>query len=203
MSGKKKTKWREYVETFIIALLIALFVRTFVIQAFKIPSGSMVPTLLVGDHLLVNKFIYGTRIPWVGKKLFVLRKPRRGDVIVFIYPRDRSKDFIKRVIGLEGEKVEIKGQKIYINDRLIDDPWGIYGEKVSFWGLSTKENFGPAIVPRGSLFVLGDNRDNSQDSRYWGFVPLNDVLGKAFIIYWSWDKEDFGVRWSRIGKLLK
>ena len=122
MSEKKKTKWREYVETFIIALLIALFVRTFVIQAFKIPSGSMVPTLLVGDHLLVNKFIYGTRIPLVGKKLFVLRKPRRGDVIVFIYPRDRSKDFIKRVIGLEGEKVEIKEQKIYINDRLIDDP---------------------------------------------------------------------------------
>ena len=205
--SKKKTKWREYVETFIIALLIALFVRTFVIQAFKIPSGSMVPTLLVGDHLLVNKFIYGTRIPLVGRKLFVLRKPRRGDVIVFIYPRDRSKDFIKRVIGLEGEKVEIKGQKIYINDRLIDDPWGIYGKKNAFWNVSARENFGPVIVPRGSLFVLGDNRDNSQDSRYWGFVPLNDVLGKAFIIYWSWDWRAPSllskVRWKRITHLIR
>ncbi len=204
---KKKSKVREYGETLVIALLIALFVRAFVVQAFKIPSGSMEPTLLVGDHILVNKFIYGIRIPLVGTKPFTLKKPRRGDVIVFIYPRDRKKDFIKRVIGVEGEKVEIKGQQIYINDRLIEDPWGVYRRTISFGGLSAKGNFGPVVVPPDSLFVLGDNRDNSQDSRYWGFVPLKDVLGKAFIIYWSWNWRApsllYKVRGKRIGHLLR
>jgi len=201
----KKSKAREYIETFVIALLVALFVRTFVVQAFKIPSGSMEPTLLVGDHILVNKFIYGIRIPIIGKRLFTLKKPHRGDVIVFLYPRDRSKDFIKRVIGLGGEKVEIRGHKIYINDRLLEDPWGVYSND-PFWSLPSKENFGPVIVPPESLFVLGDNRDNSQDSRYWGFVPLKDVLGKAFIIYWSWDWRApsllYKVRWKRIGHFI-
>ncbi|MBW2038270.1 MAG: signal peptidase I [Deltaproteobacteria bacterium] len=204
---KKKSKTREYVETLVIALLIALFVRAFVVQAFKIPSGSMEPTLLVGDHIMVNKFIYGIRMPLVGKRLFTIKKPRRGDVIVFIYPRDRSKDFIKRVIGLEGEKIEIKGQKIYVNDCLLEDPWGVYSRTNPFWGLSAKENFGPVTVPPGSLFVLGDNRDNSQDSRFWGFVPIKDVLGKAFIAYWSWDWQApsllYKVRWRRIGHLIR
>jgi len=206
MSKTKKGKGREYVETFVIALLIALFVRAFVVQAFKIPSGSMEPTLLVGDHILVNKFIYGIRMPLIGKKLFTLKKPRRGDVIVFIYPLDKSKDFIKRAIGLEGEKVEIKGQKIYINDRLLNDPWGVYRQAHSFSGLHAKDNFGPVIVPTGSLFVLGDNRDNSQDSRYWGFVSIDEVLGKAFIIYWSWDWRASSflnkVRWERISHII-
>jgi signal peptidase I len=206
MSKTKKGKGREYVETFVIALLIALFVRAFVVQAFKIPSGSMEPTLLVGDHILVNKFIYGIRIPLIGKKLFTLKKPRRGDVIVFIYPLDKSKDFIKRAIGLEGEKVEIKGQKIYINDRLIEDRWGVYRQANSFSGLPIKDNFGPVTVPTGCIFVLGDNRDNSQDSRFWGFVSIEEVLGKAFIIYWSWDWRASSllnkVRWERIGHLL-
>ncbi|UCC66045.1 MAG: signal peptidase I [Deltaproteobacteria bacterium] len=204
---KNKSKIREYGETFVIALLIALFVRAFVVQAFKIPSGSMEPTLLVGDHILVNKFIYGIRMPLVGKRLVTFTKPRRGDVIVFIYPRDRSKDFIKRVIGLEGEKVEIKGQKIYINDRPLEDAWGVYSHTSSLWGLPAKNNYGPHVVPSGCLFVLGGNRNNSQDSRSWGFVPINDVLGKAFISYWSWDWRApsliYKVRWRRIGHVIR
>jgi signal peptidase I len=203
MSEKKKSKVREYAETLIIALLIALFVRAFVVQAFKIPSSSMEPTLLVGDHILVNKFIYGIRIPLIGKKVFRFSKPTRGDVIVFIFPRDRSKDFIKRAIGLPGDTVEIRDRKIYINDRLIEDPWGIY----SSWGPTAPDTYGPKVVPPDSLFVLGDNRNNSQDSRYWGFVPLDDVLGKAFIMYWSWDWGGSSllskVRWKRIGRLIR
>jgi signal peptidase I len=200
---KQKSKVREYAETLIIALLIALFVRAFVIQAFKIPSSSMEPTLLVGDHILVNKFIYGIRIPLIGKKVFRFSKPQRGDVIVFIFPRDKSKDFIKRAIGLPGDTVEIRDRKIYINDRLIEDPWGAY----SSWGSTAPQTYGPKVVPPDSLFVMGDNRDNSQDSRYWGFVPLDDVLGKAFIMYWSWDWRSPSlvskVRWDRIGRLIR
>ncbi|MCJ7663099.1 MAG: signal peptidase I, partial [Desulfobacterales bacterium] len=157
---KKKSKVREYAETLVIALVIALFVRSFVVQAFKIPSSSMEPTLLVGDHILVNKFTYGIRIPVIGKKAFSFSKPRRGDIIVFIFPNDRSKDYIKRVIGLSGEKVEIRERKIYINDRLIEDPWGVF----SSWGPSARDTYGPKMVPPNSLFVMGDNRDNSEDS---------------------------------------
>ena len=136
-----------------------------------------------------------------------IRNPQRGDIIVFIYPKDRSKDFIKRVIGTEGEKVEIIHNNIYINDKLIDDPWGHYDERSqSAKYLQPMEKFGPVIVPKGSLFVLGDNRDNSQDSRYWGYVNVNEVKGKAFIIYFSWDRYAqnlFGkVRWMRFGKLI-
>ena len=200
--AKKKSKVREYAETLVIALIIALFVRGLVVQAFKIPSSSMEPTLLVGDHILVNKFIYGIRIPMIGKKVFPFSQPRRGDVIVFIFPNDRSKDYIKRVIGLPGEKVEIKERKIYINDHLIEDPWGHF----SSWGPGARETFGPVMVPPNSLFVMGDNRDNSEDSRYWGFVPLHDVLGKAFVMYWSWNWRASSlvskVRWNRIGSLI-
>ena len=204
---EKKRFLKEYVEPIIIAVLIALFVRTFIVQAFKIPSSSMEPTLLVGDYLLVNKFIYGTRFPFTDKKILEFKKPRRGDIIVFIYPKDRSKDFIKRVIGEEGEKVEIVQNKIYINDQLIDDPWGYYSEKNPLARyLPSMERYGPVVVPKDSLFVLGDNRDNSQDSRFWGFVTLNEVRGKAFIIYFSldWPAKSVidKVRWARIGKLI-
>ena len=205
MKGQKG-KLREYIETIVVALLVALFVRTFVVQAFKIPSSSMEPTLLIGDHILVNKFIYGIRIPVLGIKLFEFKRPKRGDVIVFIYPRDRSKDFIKRVIATGGETVQIKDRVIYINGKPIDDPWGVYQGNPYPMPFSPKANFGPVTVPEGYLFVLGDNRDNSQDSRYWGFVPLKDVLGKAFLIYWSWDWRKRNilhrVRWNRIGKLI-
>ena len=209
MSETKKSKGREYAETLIIALLIALFVRTFVVQAFKIPSESMKPTLLVGDHILVNRLNYGfgLEIPLLnrlGREVIHFSTPKRGDVIVFIYPGDRSKDFIKRVIGLPGEKVEIKERKIYINDRLIEDPWGVFTKGNPSPIL---DNYGPETVPPNSLFVMGDNRDNSQDSRYWGFVPLDDVLGKAFIRYWSWDLRARSlvsrVRWERIGSLIR
>jgi signal peptidase I len=186
--------------------LIALFIRTFVVQAFKIPSGSMEPTLLVGDYILVNKFIYGIRIPYTDIKFFQFKKPQRGDVIVFIFPLDPSKDFIKRVIGTEGEKVEIIDKKLYINDRLIEDPWGHFRTTGMIGYVQPMENFGPVVVPRDSLFVLGDNRDNSEDSRFWGFLRVNAVLGKAFLIYfsWDWNAENLfhKVRWSRIGKLI-
>ena len=204
---QKKKFIKEYLEPIVTAILIALFIRAFVVQAFKIPSSSMEPTLLVGDHILVNKFIYGIRIPFTNYKLFQYKKPQRGDTIVFIYPKDTSKDFIKRVIGTEGEKVEILRNKIYVNNRLIDDPWGHYSER-SDWTryLQPMERYGPVIVPKDSLFVLGDNRDNSQDSRFWGFVNVDAVKGKAFIIYFSWDRYAENllnkIRWVRFCKLI-
>ena len=198
----KKRFIKEYIEPIVIAVLIALFIRAFIVQAFKIPSSSMEPTLLVGDHLLVNKFIFGIRIPYTDIKFFQYKKPQRGDIIVFIFPKDRKKDFIKRVIGTEGEKVVIIHNKIYINDKLIDDPWGHFTMP-----RSTIEDYGPVEVPEGSLFVMGDNRDNSQDSRFWGFVKINEVKGKAFIIYFSWDSNAQNplnkIRWTRFGKLIR
>jgi signal peptidase I len=205
---EKKRFLKEYVEPIVIAVVIALFVRTFIVQAFKIPSSSMEPTLLVGDYLLVNKFIYGTKIPFTDIKLIPLKHPQRGDIVVFIYPKDPSKDFIKRVIGTEGEKVEIVQNKIYINDKLIEDLWGHYSEEKTGWAkyLQPMERFGPVIVPKDSLFVLGDNRDNSQDSRFWGFVNKAAVKGKALIIYFSWNQQAQNVlekvRGSRLGKLI-
>lgn len=204
----KKRFIKEYLEPIVIAVLIALFIRAFIVQAFKIPSSSMEPTLQVGDYILVSKFIYGIRIPFTKTKLFQFSKPKRGDIVVFIYPKDRSKDFIKRVIGTEGEKVEIIRNKIYINDRLIEDSWGKYDEK-SEWSkyFQSKERYGPETIPKDSIFVLGDNRDNSQDSRFWGFVNINEVKGKAFIIYFSlnWDAQDLlnKIRWTRFGKLIR
>ena len=204
MDRKKFIK--EYVEPIVIAILIALFIRAFIVQAFKIPSSSMEPTLLVGDHILVNKFIYGIRIPYTNIKFFQYKKPGRGDIIVFIFPKDRSKDFIKRVIGLEGEKVEIINNKIYVNDKLMNDPWGRFT-----LARPSLEDFGPIKIPEGLLFVMGDNRDNSQDSRFWGFVNVNnDVIGRAFVIYYSgpnfweiWKIWRWGeIKWRRIGKLI-
>ncbi len=202
---------KEYLEPILIAILIALFIRTFIVQAFKIPSSSMEPTLQVGDHILVSKFIYGVKIPFTQAKLFQYKKPQRGDVIVFIYPKDTSKDFIKRVVGVGGDRVDIDGDKIYINGKKIEDPWGYYDTK-NEWrrSLGPIGPFEHVVVPKDHLFVLGDNRDNSQDSRFWGFVPVNEVKGKAFVIYfsgpsfahillpWVWDE----IRWGRFGKLI-
>ena len=206
----KKGIVREYAEAFIIAFIIALLIRTFLVQAFKIPSSSMEPTLLVGDHILVSKFIYGIRIPYIGKKFLTFRKPKRGDIIVFVFPKDPKKDFIKRVIATEGEKFQIKGRKILINGRAIADPWGDYRERDGPFIPShfrPGDNYGPKVVPPNSLFVLGDNRDNSQDSRYWDFLDLSAVKGKAFIIYFSYHKRATSVldkvRWNRFGKLLR
>lgn len=202
----KKGVVREYAEAFVVAFIIALFIRTFLVQAFKIPSSSMEPTLLVGDHILVSKFIYGIRIPYIGKKFLMFHKPKRGDIIVFVYPKDTKKDFIKRVIATEGEEVQFKNRKIFINGMRIEDPWGVYSPFIpSHFRL--KDNYGPTVIPPHSLFVMGDNRDNSQDSRYWGFVDLSAVKGKAFIIYFSYHKKAMNlldkVRWNRFGKLLR
>jgi len=184
---KKKSVIREYAEAAAIAVILALFIRTFAVQAFKIPSGSMKPTLLIGDHILVNKFIYGIKIPFINKTLIPISNPQRDDVIVFIYPVDKSKDFIKRVIGLPGDKIEIIDQKVYINGKLFIDIHGFYSNQAKKPANPLgKTNFGPITVPEDQLFVMGDNRDHSYDSRFWGFVPLKAVKGKAFMIYWSW-----------------
>ena len=201
---KTKSKIREFVEAILTAFLIAAFIISFVIQAFKIPSGSMIPTLLVGDHLFVNKFIYGVKIPYSRITIIPITDPKRGDVIVFIYPQDQSKDFIKRVIGTVGDKIEMKNKKLFINDQVYADTFGIYNDNAIYpAAVQPRDNFGPVTVPQGSLFVMGDNRDHSLDSRFWGFVDLKDVQGKAFIIYWSWDAEEKNVRWDRLAKLIK
>jgi len=200
---KRKSTFREYAEAIIVALVLALIIRTFVVQAFKIPSGSMEPTLEIGDHILVNKFIYGTKIPFTSINLLPWKSPQRGDVIVFIYPLEPEKDFIKRVIGVGGDTVRIVNKKLYINGVEVPDPHAVYKEDTILPGdMQKRDNFGPVTVPKGNLFVLGDNRDRSLDSRFWGFVPLEDVRGNAFIIYWSWDRQDTTVRWKRIGKLI-
>lgn len=201
VQGKSQT--REWVESIVIALILALFVRTFFVQAFKIPSGSMEPTLLIGDHLLVNKFLYGTKIPFTDIKVLPIREPERGDVVVFIYPVDTSKDFIKRVIGLPGDKVEVRNKKVYVNDSAIPDPHAHFADDMIYpKGSDPRDNFGPVTVPPDSLFVMGDNRDRSYDSRFWGFVRKSEIKGKAFMLYWSWDSNRFLPRVLRIGNLI-
>ena len=201
--AKTKSTLREYAEALAVAFLLALFIRTFIVQAFKIPSGSMLPTLQIGDHILVNKLRYGVRLPVLGERVVKFADPKRGDIIVFVYPVDPQKDFIKRVIGQPGDTVEIKHKQIFINGEKIEDPFGNWvdgpGENSR---LTPRDNYGPVTVPADKVFVMGDNRDRSYDSRFWGFVPLDDVKGKAFVIYWSWDGEDRWVRWERLGDLI-
>jgi signal peptidase I len=201
---KSKSTFREYAEAIGMALLLALFIRTFIVQAFKIPSGSMIPTLQIGDHILVNKLAYGIRIPLYGHYLVDFGKVQRGDVIVFIFPEDRSKDFIKRVVGTAGDTVEIRGKKIFLNGKQIEDPHAHFeGDDPQNALPASRDDFGPTRVPENQLFVMGDNRDRSYDSRFWGFVNLDDVRGKAFLIYWSWDGSDRWVRWERLGSLIR
>ena len=201
--AQQKSKFREYVEAIILAVVIAFFVRTFIIQAYKIPSGSMKPTLLIGDHLLVTKFNYGVKLPLLRSMLIPLGQPKRGDIVVFIYPEDRSKDFIKRMVGLPGDTIEVREKKVFINNLPWNDPYGRHVDSLMIPGaVQPRDNFGPVTVPAGSYFVMGDNRDESYDSRFWGFVKQKDILGKALIIYWSWNSEESGVRWNRIGKIL-
>ncbi len=203
-SKTKKGALRENIEAIIIAVILALFIRAFVVQAFKIPSGSMKQTLLIGDHILVNKFIYGVKIPFSDITVVPVKNPKRGDIIVFKFPEDPGKDFIKRVVGVSGDVVEIRNKQVYINDMLLNQDHGIYTDPHIIPGaFQPRDNLGPVTVPPASLFVMGDNRDHSYDSRFWGFVDLKAVKGKAFIIYWSWDSDDFGVRWNRLGHLLK
>ena len=234
----KKSKYREWAEAIVIAIFLALLIRTFVVQAFKIPSGSMKPTLTVGDHILVNKFIYGMKIPFTDSRFLILRQPRRGDVIVFSFPgnkkkeecrsipkniayrleriwnnknplylfKDDCRDFIKRVIGVGGDKIEIKDKIVYVNGNALVESYAVYKDKrIVPEAYSVRDNSGPFIVPRGKFFVMGDNRDQSQDSRFWGYVDMSEIKGNAFIIYWSWNSKESWfrkVRWDRIGKLI-
>lgn len=199
---EKPSVFREYAEALIMAVILALFIRTFIVQAFKIPSGSMLPTLQIGDHLLVNKFLYGVRIPVIGTRLLPIRAPAHDDVIVFIYPQDPTKDFIKRVKGLPGETVEIRNKKLYVNGQAVEDPNAYYDKTPERMARSPRDNFGPFVVPEGEVFVMGDNRDHSHDSRFWGTVPIDDILGKAFVLYWSWDSNAFRPRWGRLGMTI-
>ena len=200
---RQKSIIREYAEAIAIALVLALFIRTFVVQAFKIPSGSMIPTLLIGDHILVNKFIYGIKNPFTGRVLIPVEDIHRKDVIVFKYPVNPDQDFIKRVIGIPGDTIQIKNKEVFVNGEPFVVDSAIFQNSLILSGqLQPRDNLGPITVPAHSYFVMGDNRDNSHDSRFWGYVPQVNVKGKAFIIYWSWDKEDFSVRWNRFGKLI-
>ena len=200
---QKKGALRENIEAIAVAIVLALFIRTFVVQAFKIPSGSMKETLLIGDHILVNKFVYGIRIPFSNDVLIPVNDPERGDIVVFRFPEEPDKDFIKRVIAVGGDTVEIRNKKVYVNGEPLNHDYGFFTDPHVMPGaLQPRDNFGPVSVPAGKLFVMGDNRDHSYDSRFWGFVDLGDVRGKAFMIYWSWDSDEFGVRWSRIGDMI-
>ena len=219
---KKKSLVREYAEAIAIAILLALVIRTFVAQAFTIPSGSMMDTLLVGDYILVNKFIYGAEIPSAGWHLPGLRQPQRGDIVVFKYPLDEKRDFIKRVIAIPGDQLVIRGDQVFINGRptlelYVKRGSGGFvpprylterrsGEPCLAQAAATSENnpeqFGPIAIPSGYYFVMGDNRDNSQDSRYWGCLRREQIRGKAFLIYWSWNGDDGWLRWRRLGKLI-
>ncbi len=204
MSAKKKSVFREYAEAIIVAAVLALFIRTFVVQAFKIPSGSMKNTILVGDHILVNKFLYGTRIPFTNIKILTIRKPERGDIIVFKYPEKESVDFIKRLIGMPGDVVQVIDKVVYINGKPLTEPYTIHKDsEILPRALEPRDNFGPVTVPPHEYFMMGDNRDRSRDSRFWGFVDESKILGKAMIIYWSWDANNDSVRWNRIGRLVK
>ncbi len=223
-TAQAKPFWREYGEALVIAVILALVIRAFLVQAFSIPSGSMQPTLLIGDYLLVNKFIYGIRNPFTNKVIIPISQPQRRDIVVFVFPQDPSKDYIKRVIGLPGDKVQIIKKQVYVNGEPLAVPQAVYTSEVI---PTERDNFGPVTVPPHAYFVMGDNRDHSYDSRFWGFVSMDAIKGKAFIIYFSWDsqpgeslvhallggfkglvyhfswdRDSFRVRWDRIAKLI-
>ena len=204
----RKSTLREYFESICVAVILALFVRTFVVQAFKIPTGSMENNLLIGDHLLVNKFEFAPTATRLERMLMPVRDIRRGDIIVFKYPEDPNRDFIKRTIGLPGETVELRNKVVYINGKPLDEPYvhflfpaegGPSDEATSF---DVRRNYGPVTVPPDHYFMMGDNRDNSEDSRYWGFMPRDYVKGKALFIYFSFSEDTPGllgnVRWGRL-----
>jgi signal peptidase I len=206
----KKSTAREYTESIIIAVILALFIRTWVVQAFKIPTGSMENNLLIGDHLLVDKFAFSPTLSSFERTFLPISQIKRGDVIVFKYPQEPDRDFIKRVIGLPGEKLELKRKVVYINDKPLEEKYVHFNLPLSAEGKSEmpdiREDFGPVIVPPDQYFMMGDNRDNSADSRIWGFLQADYIKGKALLIYWSYEPDDqggllgvlTGARWKRL-----
>ncbi len=207
-SGRGRSGFRENAEAVLIAVLLAMFIRTFVVQAFKIPSGSMLDTLKIGDHILVNKFVYGLEIPFLQLSVYDGKHPERGDIVVFKYPEDPQKDFIKRVVAVGGDVLEIKDKQVYVNQERIEENYIVHADKRILPSVhSPRDNLAPVRIPEGSLFVMGDNRDNSHDSRFWGVVDEKDILGSAFMIYWSWnaraDSLPEHVRWGRIGDIIQ
>lgn len=211
---KRKSTLREYAEAIVVAVILTVFIRTFVFQAFRIPTGSMEDTLLVGDFLFVNKFLYGAHVPFTDTRLPSVREPHHGDIIVFKFPKDPSRDFIKRLIGEPGDTLQIKDKVVYVNGVEQVEPYAHFSSSrvepvtykqpsISPPGAGNRDNYGPVVVPPGHYFMMGDNRDNSDDSRYWGFLDKKLIKGKATFIYWSWNKEKLRPRLSRIGDLIR
>jgi signal peptidase I len=204
----RKSTAREYFESICVAVILALFVRTFVVQAFKIPTGSMENNLLIGDHLLVNKFVYAPTLTSLERVLLPIDPISRGDIIVFKYPEEPERDFIKRVIGLPGDTLELRNKRVYINGTMLNEPYVHYlvppDEEGSGGEFDVRVQYGPVTVPPGHYFMMGDNRDNSQDSRYWGFMPQEYIKGRALFVYFSFGEETglaglvSGIRWNRI-----
>jgi signal peptidase I len=206
--GRAKTIFREYTEAILPAIILFLVIRTFLFQAFRIPSASMEDTLAIGDFLFVNKFLYGAKVPFLDVRLPGIRDPKPGDIIVFKYPRDTRKDYIKRCVATEGQTVEIRNKRVYVDGVLREEPFVKHTDPLTRPG-DVRDYLGPVVVPPGQLFMMGDNRDNSSDSRYWGFLDRNLIKGKALFIYWSWDTSHrlLGFvptpRFERIGDLIR
>ena len=206
---RPKSQVREWTETIVIVVLLTFLLRSFVIQAFRIPSASMENTLLVGDYLFVNKLLYGAKIPFTRVHLPAVRAPRPGDIIVFRYPLDPSQDFIKRCVAVEGQTVEIRDKRVYVDGVLREEPFTKFSDPVTRRGPGDpRDNLGPIRVPARKLFMMGDNRDNSADSRYWGFIDRDQIQGKAIFVYWSWDPSHRvgfipAPRLGRIGHLIR
>ncbi len=209
----RKEKIMDWVKSIVIALIIALFIRAFVIEAFKIPSSSMEDTLLVGDHILVNRFIYGIRMPFTGSTIIKNKEPKFGDIVVFMYPKNPNIYFIKRCIGTPNDVLEMKNKVLYIDGKKMTEPYvihrdeNVYARDTDYMPAKTlfgsRDNWGPVKIPPHKYFMMGDNRDNSYDSRYWGFVPEKNLTGKAFIIYGSWEYNPLEIRFNRFFKTVK
>ena len=196
---KCTTMW-DYAMVMGGAFIATLILRFEFVEAYKIPSESMIPTLLVGDDLLANKFVYGINIPFFNRKILILTSPQKGDIIVFRSPEDPRKELIKRVVAVEGDLIEERNKQIFINGRASNEA---YVQHTDNFLEDPRDDFGPYVVPKDKLFVMGDNRDESYDSRFYGFVDLKDVEGKAFVVYWSWDNETTLPRFNRIGLNMK
>ncbi len=197
---KQKSLLREYTEAIVYAVLLTVVLRAFVLQAFRIPSESMLDTLLVGDYLFVSKLDYGPKVPFTDVRLPGLRQPEAGDVIVFQYPEDPRRDYIKRCVATGGQTVEVKDKVLYVDGQKRAEPYVKHIDTTTHPGsMDPRDNYGPFTVPPGKLFMMGDNRDNSNDSRFWGPVPMGLVKGRAMFLYWSWDGER---KWPRLQRIL-